>query len=125
MTLIQEMFSKTVNHMRQQGNPWGYWADRGWTFVNPKNPCQRCAQGIHMDVKLVNGTYRIDPYRYYDIICGDTAIHYMMIKLQGIFERSPIEKWEIHFRKIATENNLTLPDVPMKQTDIPLIKETV
>lgn len=41
MLNIQEIYDKTVNHMRAQGNPWGDYGQRGWNYINPDNPCQR------------------------------------------------------------------------------------
>lgn len=53
----QEMYDKVVNHMRAQGFK-GPKSGRGWGYINPDNPCERCAKGILMDVmKTSEGNY--------------------------------------------------------------------
>ena len=53
MLNTQEMFNQVVGHMRAQGRPRsGFGNGLGipkWSYINPEDPCQRCAKGILMD----------------------------------------------------------------------------
>jgi len=39
----QEIFNKASSYLRTYGNPFGSQISRGWGWVNPKNPKDRCA----------------------------------------------------------------------------------
>lgn len=117
MSLRQEMFTKTVNHLRQQGNPWGQWNKREWGFVHPDDPCKRCAQGIHMDVsrkynyKKGRFTYQVDAMAYYKKLeeHEDKELQNMMLDLQDVFEFKNPKTWEKEFIKLAIQYHVTLP----------------
>lgn len=102
----QEIYDKVVNHLRAQGNPWGHHFRRAWTYVNPHDPCQRCAKGILMDVeKNESGMYfpndiSLGNYNYYpDII-------QMLGALEICFENFEVIDWEKEFVHIAQVHGL-------------------
>ncbi len=39
----QEFFNSACNSLRTYGNPYGGRGDRGWGWINPSNPNERCA----------------------------------------------------------------------------------
>ena len=106
---MQEIFNKTVHHMRSQGNPWGDHTRRGWTYVNPDDPCQRCAKGIHMDVEMVNGKYTADWIGYVSKFPDE--IRNFLHRLEIIFEHVPCPYWEEHFERVAKLYSLKVPEL--------------
>ena len=123
MSLIQEMFNKTVHHLRAQGNSWGRWSERGWTFVNPSNPCERCAQGIHMEILQAKDRlsgklfYHTNSIAYNKLLDRNPKIHLLMLDLQDVFEFKKPETWEIHFKILADRYNLIVPSIRAKKED--------
>jgi hypothetical protein len=105
----QQMFDRVVNHMRAQGYPGGT-KTRGWTYINPNNPCERCAKGILLQaVKDTDGTYtrnNIDEPLF-------TAIEFsldrkltrpeieLLNSLEYTFEMVPEANWEEQFEIAA------------------------
>jgi len=111
----QEIFDKVVNHMRAQGNPWGGAGyGRAWCYVNPKNPCERCAKGVLMEVEY-NTTFNEYRTKYrtlennYKGTVGRTLTNKeleMLNSLEGIFEFESILNWEDNFKIIAARNGV-------------------
>lgn len=107
--MLQEYFDKTVSHLRSQGNPWGSSEIRGWNFVNPENPCQRCAKGVHCEVEYDEGIgYHLTdsalnslPMRRDGTVLGQLAA-----RLEVIFERHKVSDWEDLFKETAKEFGL-------------------
>lgn len=131
----QEIFNKVVGHMRAQGNPWGEHKQRGWTFVNPENPCQRCAKGILMDVVLHHNQYRAtsESLRLYNDWVREhrsgeeKEILAMLDSLENLFEDHPTETWESQFKYIANNYNVIMPNknivnVNLEQAEVNEIK---
>jgi hypothetical protein len=106
----QQIFDKVIGHMRQQGNPWGTYAGfkskgRSWSYVNPTNPCQRCARGILLDVKLDESTNTYKPNvlsPYYSSSKSTNQITASLINaLEWIFEFENPTNWENEFEKVS------------------------
>lgn len=98
----QEIFDKVVGHMRAQGNPWGNFEKRGWMFVNPNNPCERCAVGILSEVEL-------NFFGQYERTMGsmiEWQDNALADSLQFIFELRPVHTWETEFETCAKRYNL-------------------
>ncbi len=109
----QQIYDKVVNHMRTQGNSKGYYLDRGWCYVNPDNPCERCAKGILMEVHDKYGFYtvkrlgsdelQVEHYIGRKLSPSEISI---LNELELVFERRPEEIWETKFKSIAKKYNL-------------------
>ena len=40
---MQTLFNNVCTNLRQNGNPYGSSCTRGWSWINPDDPSQRCA----------------------------------------------------------------------------------
>jgi len=112
----QEMFDKVVNHMKSQGNNWGNHGRRGWGYVDPGNPCNRCAKGILMNVQLTEHGYKPkDDIKYsYGVYAIEAALNQklttdqimMLNELENCFEFWAVEDWNKRFIAVANRYNL-------------------
>lgn len=111
MSNLQEVFNKTIHHMRAQGNPWGDYDQRGWTYVNPDNPCQRCAKGIHMDVFFLSNRYTVATKSMKAVNEAEGELGELLDAMEAIFEFKKEARWEAEFAKVASKFNLAVPSI--------------
>lgn len=107
----QQIYDTIVNHMRTQGNPWGAFNKRKWTYVNPNNPCERCAVGIISSIKLID-CYEGQKYQIAEMfgLIGRKLTSKeleMVLHLQYLFEFIPQYMWEYDFEESAQKYRLT------------------
>lgn len=124
MNNLQNMFDRVVGHLRAQGNPWGDFSERGWSFINNEDPCQRCAKGVLFtgvtDSKAVMNKYNVfslvdDILKEWNVPVTELNKN-LLDSLENIFEHHPQDSWEIRFKALAERHQLeykpyTAPEV--------------
>lgn len=127
----QDIFNRVINHLIGQGDVGNYLnaltleGERNWAFVNPNNPCQRCAKGVLHQVYLTaSNTYltseNLKTSAYKEV--RDTAPLELINRqitdkevcllneIEVVFERKPYAEFIPLFQKIATKHGLEMPE---------------
>ena len=126
----QQMFDRVVNHLRGQGDinsqniGTGKRRGSGYGYINPNNPCERCAKGILMDCELrYNTSYiYIRKGNSFDTLSWTDSVEaylqqaltfaqiYMLNELERIYENTAFSTWTAQFVDLALKCNLKMPE---------------